>query len=337
MARIVMADDGITFDQTALEAGPLGGAETAFLSLAQSFARRGHGVHVRNNCAGPNRAGGIDWAPLSDPWPEICDLYIANRGDKLLTRMAKARRTVFWIHNPARYLLKWRYLWKLWRGRRKLWRGRPPIVFSGAHHQAGYPSWAPSGPRTVIAYGISEIFRTASEPANASAPGGPGPRAVFASNPLRSLDWLLELWAARIHPQRPDAELHLFTGAATYGAAGVKKAGEMAPVLERAKALSGAGVVLREPVSKSRLAAEYAAARVMLYRGDPGETFCLAVGEAQAAGLPCVVQDIGCVAEAALQLLGDDALWRSQSAAAISRQRGWGWDEAVGAFEGLIP
>jgi len=109
-------------------------------------------------------------------------------------------------------------------------------------------------------------------------------------------------------------------------------------------------------VAKPVLAAELTQARALLYRGDVGETFCLAVGEAQAAGLPAVVQDIGCVAErvidgetgfvtgddeafaqAAVRLLGDDNLWRRQSRAAAQRQRGWGWDEAASKFEELIP
>jgi glycosyltransferase involved in cell wall biosynthesis len=94
----------------------------------------------------------------------------------------------------------------------------------------------------------------------------------------------------------------------------------------------------------------------MLYRGDPGETFCLAVAEAQAAGVPCVVQDIGCVgeriidgvtgrvartdrgfADAAVSLLAHESLWRAQSAAARSRQRRWTWPAAAEAFEGLVP
>src|SRR3990172_5563651 len=71
--------------------------------------------------------------------------------------------------------------------------------------------------REVIPYGISETFRAA-EPA-ASSPR----RAIFVSNPLRSLDWLLEVWAAKIRPRVADAELHLFTGAVTYGEVGDAK------------------------------------------------------------------------------------------------------------------
>jgi glycosyltransferase involved in cell wall biosynthesis len=343
MADIVMADDGISFDGESLGRGPLGGAETAFLSLARAFAARGHRVRVRNRCTTSLARDGVEWAPLSVGLPETCDLYIANRSDKLLSVLDGARRTIFWIHNPARYLLKFRYLWKLWRR-------RPPIVFSGPHHASTYPAWAPDGGRVIIPYGISEDFRSIRRDA-----GAPPPRAVFTSSPLRGLDWLLDLWRDRIRPACPSAELHVFSGAATYGSFGTARIEAIRPVLERAASLAADGVVLREPVPKAALATELARARVLLYRGDPGETFCLAVGEAQAAGVPAVVQDIGCVAErvldgetgfvargdsafahAAIRLLGDDGLWRAQSGAAIARQRGWGWDQAAAAFEELM-
>ncbi len=344
MAHIVMTDDGIEFDADALDTGPLGGAETAFASLARALAARGHRVVVRNHCTRRTASDGIDWAPLADRVPETCDLHIANRSDKLLAMVPGARRTVFWIHNPARYVLKFRYL-------SKLWRIRPPIVFSGTHHQQGYPRWAPDGGRVVIPYGISDVFRDTAPPADP-----PPPRAMFTSSPLRGLDWLLDLWQGDIRPRCAEAELHLFTGAATYGEYGAVRAALMAPVLATAENLAPAGVVLRGTVTKRELAAEMSRARVLLYRGDVGETFCLAVGEAQAAGVPAVVQDIGCVAErvidgetgfiaatdaafaaAALRLLDDDALWRRQSRAAAARQRSWGWDEAAAAFEELIP
>jgi len=205
MARIVLADDGIPFDGTTMETRPLGGVESSVVFLLQELARRGHEVLVRNRCARPLRHDGVDWASLDGGLPEEADLYLANRGDRLLPLMPKARRTVFWIHNPARYLLKWRYL-------SKLWRLRPTIVFTGPYHAATYPGWAPGGERVVIPYGIPELF-LAAEP----AAGPPAPRAVFTSNPLRSLDWLLDVWAGRIRPRVPGAELHVFSGAATYG------------------------------------------------------------------------------------------------------------------------
>jgi glycosyltransferase involved in cell wall biosynthesis len=178
---------------------------------------------------------------------------------------------------------------------------------------------------------------------------------VFTSNPLRSLDWLLDVWSRAIRPQVPGAELHVFAGAATYGSIGARKESVMNAVLTRAKSLRDVGVRLRGPVPKSELIGELRASRAMLYRGDLEETFCLAVGEAQAMGVPAVVENFGSVSErvidgetgfvapndatfadCARRLLTDDALWRAQHLAALARQRSWRWPDAAAAFERLI-
>jgi len=175
MADIVMTDDGIAFDGASLERGPLGGAETAFMSLAVAFAKRGHKVTVVNKCATAMEKDGVSWVPLANGVPEKCDLYIANRSDKLLPLAPQARQAVFWIHNPAQYLLKFRYLFKLWRR-------RPLIVFSGNYHANSYPKWGPEGGRKIIPYGISDEFRVV-EPLKQVPP----PRSVFTSIPQRGL------------------------------------------------------------------------------------------------------------------------------------------------------
>lgn len=336
MAEIVFADDGIPFDGEMAASAPLGGAESALVGLAEALARRGHRVSVYNRCAAPTEHAGVAWRPLADGIPARADLYVANRGDKLLPLVPEARRRVFWIHNPASYLLKWRYL-------AKLWHWRPAIVFSGPSHAATYPRWAP-GARFVIPYGVPAGFRR-----TAPREDVPPPRAVFTSNPLRSLDWLLAVWRERIHPSLPEAELHVFAGAAVYGGAGAKAAA-MERVLEEARRTPG--VVLRGAVGKAELARELSQARVFLYRGDEGETFCLSAAEAQAMGVPAVVEDIACMrervehgatgivvrgesafAEAALRLLRDDALWREQHGKAVAKQGRFGWNEAASAWE----
>jgi glycosyltransferase involved in cell wall biosynthesis len=92
----------------------------------------------------------------------------------------------------------------------------------------------------------------------------------------------------------------------------------------------------------------------MLYRGDPGETFCLALAEAQAIGLPAVVTPLGAVAErvadgvtgvvartdaaaaaAAVRLLSDAAAWDAMHRAALARGPGPSWDEVAARFEAL--
>ena len=339
-----MADDGIAFDGESLTRGPLGGAESAFASLALALAARGHAVTARTRCAADRTIGGVAWRRHESPLPDEADLYIANRGHRLLPLLPRARRRAFWIHNPAGYLLKPRYLWPLWRM-------RPTVVFSGPSHLASYPRWAP-GARAVIPYGIADDFR-----GRAPAVKAPPPRAIFTSNPLRSLDWVLRIWAERIRPRVAGAELHVFSGPAVYGEAGAARQAAMAAVLDRAAALREAGVVLRGPVAKDALRRELESSRAMLYRGDPGETFCLAVAEAQAMGVPAVVCRIASLPErvrdgatgfvvadgdeaafaaAAIRVLSDDTLWLAQHREALATQASFGWDDAAAAFEKLL-
>jgi glycosyltransferase involved in cell wall biosynthesis len=350
MANIVMADDGISFDGKVFETKPLGGVESSFVCLAEALARRGHDVHVYNKCSERLTHHGVEWTPIDtddQPYgalPDQADLYIANRGDKLIPLVPDAKRMIFWIHNPAQYLLKWRYLWKLWRR-------RPVVAFIGTYHAETYPKWAPDGGRVVMPYGIPEPFRTAE-----AALQVPKPRAIFTSNPLRSLDWLLDIWSRGIYPHVPDAELHIFAGAAVYGSVGDAKAQQMDEILNRAHLMKQEGVVVRGPAPKQQLVDELREARVMLYRGDINETFCLAVGEAQAMGVPTVVQNIGSVVErvihgktgyvahddqtfieAARKLLTDNSLWQQQHDAALISQRQWSWDDAAASFEGMLP
>lgn len=348
MARIVMADDGIAFDGRTLETRPLGGAESAFVAVAEALARRGHSVLAATNGSETLTHKGVDWRPIGGGLPDEADLYIANRGDKLLTLVPKARHVAFWIHNPARYLLKVRYLWKLWRR-------RPTIVFVGSYHATTLPAWVPTGRRVVIPYGTDDRFLTIK-----TQDTPPKPRAVFTSNPLRDLDWLIELWVTRIHPAIRDAELHIFSGPSVYGAAGDAKAAQMKAVLDFARRMAECGIVVREPLPKAELAAELAGFRVFTYRGTPDETFCAAASEAQAAGVPGVVCAIGSLPERVInrttgfvvsaeegrdedefavatgKLLTDDALWSRMHAASLARQRSRGWDDAAADFESLI-
>jgi glycosyltransferase involved in cell wall biosynthesis len=339
MAKVVMADDGIAFDGPTAERGPLGGAETAFAALAEALARRGHQVAVRNRCLAALCHNGVDWAPLSEGVPPACDLYIGSRGHRVIGLVRQARRRLFWLHNPASYLKKPRNLWRLAQY-------RPILITTGSYHATTVPDWLPCGGREIIPYGMLNGFRAAAprEP--------PPPRAIFTSNPLRGLDWLLDLWVARIAPAVPHAELHIYAGQTVYGSA---RASRMDEILARAERLASHGVRRLAPVGRVKLAAALSDARVMLYRGDPGETFCLALAEAQAMGVPAIVQPLGSAPErvidgatgrvaededafaaAAIAVLRDDALWREWHLAALANQGGASWDAVAGRFEALI-
>ena len=284
----------------------------------------------------------MNWAPLDGGVPRSCDLYIANRGHRLIGLVPRPRRRVLWLHNPARYLRKPRMAGRI------AWY-RPLIVTTGIYHASTIPGWLLDGGRQVIPYGVLDRFRHA-EPRDP-----PPPRAVFTSNPLRGLDWLIDLWVGRIRPAVPDAELHIYAGAAVYGGM-AKGAREMEAVLSRAETLGDAGVFRHAPVGRDRLVEVLTGARAMLYRGDAGETFCLALAEAQALGVPAVVTPLGAVGErvsdgtsgrvaasdddfvaAAIAVLRDDAQWRRWHQGALATQRGLGWDEVAARYEALIP
>ena len=318
---ILMADEHAPHLAASLAERPLGGVETAFALLAEAFARRGH--RVRQTRGGEGGAA---------------DLIIANRVPRLFNALPRRGARVLWLHNPAQYLRKPRHAWPLLRA-------RPVLVTLGAHHAATLPWWLP-GRRVQIPLAVAPPFDA---PVAERAP--PPPVAVFTSNPLRGLDWLLRVWAGRIAPAVPGAELHLYTGAATYGG-DARLAARAAPVLAQAAATPG--VRLLAPLPRAALHEKLLHARCMLYRGDAGETFCLALAEAQALGLPCVVTPLGAVAErvadgttgvvaadeaafaaAAIRLLREDAAWRAMHSAALARGPGPSWADVAAAFEGL--
>ena len=333
-----MATEGPRIGADSLGRQPLGGAETAFALLAQAFAERGHQLELRAGDAPAERRDGLHWAPLA-PGGEPAALVLANRLPRLFRALPTGRR-VLWLHNPAGYLRKPRHLLPLLAA----W---PRIVTLGAAHAATLPAWLPLRPAS-IPLAVAPPF----DAGGASRPP-PAPVAVFTSNPLRGLNWLLDLWVAQIRPAVPAAELHLYSGAATYGG-DARLATRSAPVLARAAALEGAGVRLFDPLPRPALAARLSEARLMLYRGDPGETFCLAVAEAQASGLPCVVTPLGAVPErvadgvsgvvaatdaafaaVAIRLLADDAAWAALHAGALARGPGPDWDQVAARFEAL--
>ncbi len=334
MARIVLADDGIAFDGRST--GALGGGETAFLRLAESLAARGHDVRAFCNTNETAAINGVKWAPVSGPMPDEADLYIANRGDRVLDRVSGAKRIAFWLHNDARYLKKFRYL-------RRLWLRKPTLVFVSESHRRLAPSWLPGGARVVIPLGLEDAYRHETERA-------PPPNALYAANPLRGLAELATLWPKI---DAPGAKLIAHSGADLYAAKPRTRAAMEAAL---ASVESVPGIELRPIIKRDALIDVLRQARVFLYPGDPTETFCLSVAEAQALGVPCVVYARGALPErvidgetgfvaksetefidAARRLLTDDALWLAQHRACLATQNKRGWADMAADFERLLP
>ena len=148
MSKILFIDNGIEFDSVLFRQRALGGAEVAFVSLVEELAKLNLEVVVYNNCKNQGLIKNVRWKKLDDKvLNEKFDVLVVNRGDKFLNFRKDCKKRFFWIHNPAKYLLKFRYLSKLFFNKFK-------IIFSSEYHKSTYPFWAPSVSNIVIPYGI---------------------------------------------------------------------------------------------------------------------------------------------------------------------------------------
>jgi glycosyltransferase involved in cell wall biosynthesis len=176
-------------------------------------------------------------------------------------------------------------------------------------------------------------------------------RLIYTSQANRGLDDMLQLFP-RIRSQVPDAQLYVFGN--EYSEAGVppERPGATEP-----------GVVWAGAASKSVLARELRSSSVMAYPASFRETFCIAVAEAQAAGLPIVTTHLAALAERVdngvdgflvpgsardseyqdmfvnhvVRLLLDDVLWTGMSAAAESKARRlYDWETIGAQWESML-
>ena len=336
MKKILIIDDGIEFDSITVRKNPSGGAENAFVSMVESLAKF-YEIKVYNNCRNIGYHYGVFWEKLTPKIKnEKFDVLILNRGDKFLNFRKECSNRIFWIHNPADYLLKFRYLSKLFLNPTK-------IVFSSNYHLKTYPKWAPSKNRHVIPYGIDNAFIKSPKVVVPKRP-----IAIFTSNPLRGLNWLLDRWEYDVFKKVPKAELHIYSGAETYGKFGRKHSDEIMRILSKAKSLKKKGVVLHKPIERKQLFKKIELSRVFVYKGSEDETFCMAVAEAQTLGIPAVVCNFGCLSERVIDettgficnsdeefssntinLLNDNVLWKRMNKESLKRRNYFKWSEVA--------
>jgi len=159
-------------------------------------------------------------------------------------------------------------------------------VVVGSRWQARYlaeTSGIPGGKFTVAYLGVSlEYYR-------GPAPARHRHRLVYTSHARRGLDVLLLLFP-RVRAAVPEAELHIFGSE-------YRREDVLSHLQEALPGATGPGIFWRGALGKSALAHELRSAAVMAYPCTFKETFCLAVAEAQAAGLPVVTSDRAALAE----------------------------------------
>jgi glycosyltransferase involved in cell wall biosynthesis len=345
MARIVIADRTSHYDGRDVASRPLGGTETSVIHLAEALARRGHAVTCATNCDARVVHQGVEWSPLPARGAGPCDLFLAVQHPDLLDPARRCRRRALWLVWPPHELRRRRLFLRMW-----FYRPLPVFV---SRYQVGHFLPRPN-PLLVIPFGLPDAVR-GHPPLDAPPP----PRAVFASNPMRDLKWLLGIWERRILPRVPGAELHIY-GLRDYSYRYTdrweethERLGRFVPDGYSAEAFGS--LRPHPPGPREGLWNAVGSSRVMLYGGHRVEAFCLSVAEAQALGVPAVVRPIAVMPERvrdgvtgfvapddesfarrAVELLTDDALWRRHHTAALTLQQGWSWDEMAAAFEANV-
>ncbi len=339
MVSIVFADSTGRYDGTDLERRPLGGTESSLVRLARALAERGHEVTAVTNCDRVVVDRGVTWRPFGSELPETCDLYIPLQHPRLFGLIRRPRRLAVWVLWRGNNLKHYKQIWRMW------WYRPIPVLVSLMQVQQYSPFLPPRNPHIVIPLGLPDDIR--GQPVLETAPP---PEFVFASNPARNLRGVVRIFSERILPSRPDAKLKVFGTIAAVGDPWKEWLGTSLP--ENISDAARRAIEIRTAVPRMEVMSAMRAARAMIYLGHKTEAFCLALAEAQALGLPCVVAPIAVLpervidgvtgfvrgddasfADAALSLANDDQLWRQQHQAALALQQGLSWSEVALRFE----
>ncbi len=344
MASIVIADDTKAYDGSFLEMHPLGGTESSVIRFARAMARRGHDVSAYTNCICPITNEGVRWIPLTHARPETCDLFVACQHPRLFGLVPKPKRLVGWmLWQPNE--------WKHYKKILKVWWYRPIPVLTSLHQVRLYSTMLPRrNPHIVIPLALPDDIRGL--PPLVSPPG---PKAIFLSNPQRNLNALIRIWCERILPRCRGAVLEVYgiNDLAPGDDAWHMWEGTLLPSNIPSEAKQS--IRIHATSSRTDLIAALRSSRTLLYLGHKVEAFCLAVAEAQAMGVPAVVAPLTVLpervddgvsgfvrsdpnefADAAVELLNDDALWRQHHEAALKLKQGISWDEFAARFESAI-
>jgi hypothetical protein len=339
MASIIIADMTGRYDGRDLETRPLGATEANVILVARGLARLGHEVTVHTNGDDDFVHEGVRWRPLSATPAETCDVFIVVQQVSLLDYVPRPKRRVIWVLWGANQLRHYKKLGRMWRYM------PTPILMSQSQVRDYWPVLPRRGKMSVIHLPLPDDVR--------GLP--PRRRAIFASNPQRNLRALVQIWADSILPHAPDAKLDVYGvhQLAEGQDAWTEWAGTLLPtgMTDAVKA----SVIVHPSAPRAQLIEAMRGARVMLYLGHKCEAFCMSLAEAQALGVPAVIApvsalpervidgvtgfhhaDPGGFARAAVRLLNDDALWRTQHEAALKLQQGITLADYVRRFEAAI-
>jgi glycosyltransferase involved in cell wall biosynthesis len=298
--RIVFVDGRqVALQPSSGEDRPLPAIQSALLTLTRLLAGRGHEVHVFAWNSAPDEVAGVAFHDRSDlarfARSGAVDALVVVPEVLPLLMPIEARARMVWTGNAysrGDSAISRRWIWDPEKGKRGrvarlynlgLFASHVDRIVVGSHWQSRYVHEATGVPMRkldVIPIGVPLEYYSGSPPSRSAH------RIVYTSQPRRGLRVLLRLFP-QIRAAVPDAELHVF---GYDWASGSPEFRDMGVVRQP-------GVQLKGSLSKSQLAFELRSAAVMAYPCTFKETFCVAVAEAQAAGLPVVTTRSGALPE----------------------------------------
>ncbi|MBI3090167.1 MAG: glycosyltransferase [Candidatus Tectomicrobia bacterium] len=284
---ITFFNNGLTFNGDTLRNQPLGGMETALISLACELAQRGYEVFVFNNCDRPGVYDGVTYQRREEIFEHFkrggLDIFIAVRTLEPFAADVPARVRCFWTGDacdqPHVQALRDPQVQE-----------RIDGLWTVSYWQAETFMERFAFPRKKLCVSRNGINteRFTHNPAQRHEA-----RLIYTSTPFRGLDVLLTCFP-RIRAAAPEATLHVYSSMAVYQLDPRLEQEQFGPLYAQAQQ---PGVTLFGSVDQETLSQALQQASLFAYPNHFEETSCIAALEAMAAGLPVLTSALGALPE----------------------------------------
>ncbi len=357
MARIVFWHTGMEISGHSLEMQPLGGTESALIYMAKALVLCGHHISIYTNVNGAHQSDGVYFYPLRD-----AELHLNKLPADILICL---RQTLPALALPAKFHIYFSpdaydqpfvnraftvridqdpYAFEAGFYSLRFAKKWFDLIFCVGHWQAKTfmdRFHIPEERCVVCGNGVDvNLFDHNPELNNRQ------PSIIYASTPFRGLDHLIRLFP-QIQDKVPNARCDVYSGMQLYGSSIQEDESEFGHIYAQARQYPS--VHIHAPVCKLELAHAMQQARVMAYPNTFAETFCIAVLEAQAAGLPVITTGLAGLNERishekngflipgrpgdvrydeqfvqhVCHLMTNDSMWELQSQKAFEASRRW--------------
>ncbi|MDR1085371.1 MAG: glycosyltransferase family 4 protein [Deltaproteobacteria bacterium] len=276
--KIGFFTDGVPFEGDSLEKQPLGGSESAFISVTRALNRLGHEITAFNNCARSAVHQGVQYHPFRSTlnrlaWEKF-DVFVVSRFFGVFNIPFRAAVKVLWNHDT----LDNTQVLKSVHDEIDLF-----LVLS-AFHRDNFLTRLPQLSDRMVVTRNGLDFNLLDE-ASKGARKDPH-KLLYASRPERGLKILLEKIWPRLKQAKPELRLHLcgYQMSADYLSPELKELYSYLNLLVK----SDPDIIDLGPLGKKDYYRHLAESALLVYPCCFPEISCLVVLEAQALGTPLV-------------------------------------------------